>query len=82
MEIAISRFVCEAGCRKENQPCFVFMRSGSSVSKLDWWEDEEVRGAAGVIAICIEYKTVALSRKETGSATLPGICVKTASVGK
>lgn len=48
--------VCEAGCKKKQ--CFVFMKSGSSVSKPDWWEDKGVRGAAGIIAICIEYQTV------------------------
>lgn len=34
------------------------MKGGSSVSKPDWWEDKGVRGAAGIIAICIERKTV------------------------
>lgn len=32
------------------------------MSKLDWWEDKEVRGAAGVI--CIEFKTVKKKRAQ------------------
>lgn len=44
--------------RMSKKLCFVFMKSDSSVSKPDWWEDKGVRGAASIIAICIEYKTV------------------------
>lgn len=56
---------------EKTQQRFVFMKSGSSVSKLDWWEDKEVRAAAGVIAICIEYKAVVFTKKKTknGGAT-------------